>query len=513
VTLRQSPKVLFTTLPGICNDTTARQIKEAKETGGVSGTFAYFGTGVSATGLVTPKLMLPNTYPLKYIYTTALGCSDSATQNLTVWPSPVAKWNVVAPTCEKNQLLFTDSSVANFSKITNWFWNFGDGTTSTKTNGSVFTKQYASANNYTASLRVVTDSGCRSSYNSQTVNVHALPVLKFGLPSICLPDGRGLFTDSSTIADQSEALFGYQWNFGDPNDATSSLLKNPVHKYSAMGPYTVQLKITSKDGCVDSLQQSLTTIYPQPKANFTIQPNEVCMGDTIHFVDVSAGYTGSIQSRSWDLAQGNTSALQNPYRQFSDSGTFNISLYIVDAKGCLSDTAVKPVIIDPYPHLTMPGKQVVLEGGSVQLKPIWYAKKPVYNWAPALYLDSSSIAYPVSSPLQDITYQLTLTGKGNCSVSGTVFVKVLLGPVVPNVFSPNGDGINDTWVIQYLDSYPGCEIEIFSRSGQSVFKSVGYTTPWDGMFNGKPLPIGTYYYLINPKNGRALMSGSVTIIK
>ena len=513
VTLRQSPKVSFTTLPGICNDTTPRQIKEAKETGGVPGAFVYYGTGVSATGVSTPQSVAAGTYPVKYVYTTALGCSDSATQNLTVWPSPVAKWNVTLPTCEKNQLLFSDSSIAGYSSISNRFWSFGDGTTAVKTTANSFTKQYSAANNFTASLRVVTDSGCRSSYNIQILNVHPLPVVKFGMPSICLPDGRGIFTDSSTIADQSEALFSYQWNFGDPNDATGSLLKNAVHKYAAVGPYNVQLKISSKDGCVDSLQQSITTIYPQPKADFTIQQNEVCMGDTIRFFDASFGYTGAIQSRFWNLAKGNTSIVQNPLKQFADSGTYQISLYITDTKGCISDTAVKPVVIDPYPHLTMPGDQVVLENGSIQLKPLWYVKNPVFNWVPALYLDSASIANPVSSPLQDITYQLNLTGKGNCSVSGTVFIKVLLGPVVPNIFSPNGDGINDTWVIQYLESYPGCEIEVFNRGGQLVYKSIGYSTPWDGTYHGKPLPIGTYYYLINPKNGRALMSGSVTIIK
>ena len=513
ITLRQSPKVSFTTLPGICNDTIARQIKEVKETGDVQGTFAYFGTGVSLSGMITPKSVSANSYPVKYVYTTSLGCSDSATQNLTVWPSPVAKWGISNPACEKNLILFTDSSVANFSNIVNWFWDFGDNSTVVKTNGSSFTKQYTTANIYAASLRVVTDSGCRSNYNTQSINIHLQPKIKFGLPSICLPDGRGLFTDSSSINDNSENLFSYVWNFGDPNDATQSLLKNPTHKYAAKGPYPVQLKITSKDGCVDSVQQLLTTIFPQPKAGFSILQNEVCMADTIRFYDASNGYTGSIQSWNWDLAQGKVSILQNPIRNFNDSGTFNISLFITDAKGCVSDTAFKPVIVDPYPHLTMPNSQIVLEGGSLQLKPVFFVTNPVFSWTPGLYLDSSSIAYPISSPLQDITYRLSLTGKGNCMVAGTVFVKVLLGPVVPNVFSPNGDGINDNWVIQYLDSYPGCEVEVFSRSGQTVFKSIGYSTPWNGTLNGQPLPIATYYYFINPKNGRSIIGGSVTIIK
>lgn len=513
ITLHQSPKVVFTTLPGICNDTTARQIKEATETGGVPGTFVYYGTGVNGTGLFTPALVTANSYPVKYVYTTSIGCSDSATQNVTVWPSPVAKWGVSLPVCEKNTITFTDSSIVNFGKITNWYWNFGDSVIAVKTNASPFTKQYASANLYTASLRVMTDSGCRSIYNIQAINVHNLPVLKFGLPAICLPDGKGQFTDSTTIGDKSENLFRYVWNFGDANDVTSSVLKNPVHKYSALGPYTVQLKITSKDGCTDSLQQQLTTIYPQPKADFSIQSAEVCMADTIHFYDVSSGYTGSVQSWNWNLAEGNASITQNPYRQFTDSGTFNISLFIYDAKGCVSDTAVKSIIVNPYPHLSLQNKLFILQGGSAQLKPVFYATNPTFSWTPNLYLDSASIAYPLTTPLDDITYKLTLTGKGNCAVTGTVFIKVLLGPVVPNAFSPNGDGINDTWVIKYLDSYPNCIVEVFGRSGQIVFRSVGYTTPWDGTINGKPLPIGTYYYVINPLNGRALIGGSVTIIK
>ena len=86
-------------------------------------------------------------------------------------------------------------------------------------------------------------------------------------------------------------------------------------------------------------------------------------------------------------------------------------------------------------------------------------------------------------------------------------------PEIPNAFSPNGDGINDSWRINYLESYPGAVIEVFNRYGQIVYHSIGYDTYWDGTYNGKTLPIGTYYYIINPKNGRNIISGSVTIIK
>ncbi|MDE3237303.1 MAG: gliding motility-associated C-terminal domain-containing protein, partial [Bacteroidota bacterium] len=70
-----------------------------------------------------------------------------------------------------------------------------------------------------------------------------------------------------------------------------------------------------------------------------------------------------------------------------------------------------------------------------------------------------------------------------------------------------------TWKIRYLESYPGATIDVYDRYGQQVFHSVGYSTEWDGTLNGKPLPVATYYYIINPKNGRPTFSGSVTIIK
>ena len=71
----------------------------------------------------------------------------------------------------------------------------------------------------------------------------------------------------------------------------------------------------------------------------------------------------------------------------------------------------------------------------------------------------------------------------------------------------------DVLRIKYLESYPGAEIDVFNRYGQIVFHSVGYEIDWDGTYQGRALPVGTYYYIINPKNGRQIISGSVTIIK
>jgi gliding motility-associated-like protein len=111
------------------------------------------------------------------------------------------------------------------------------------------------------------------------------------------------------------------------------------------------------------------------------------------------------------------------------------------------------------------------------------------------------------------SYYVSLT-YGYCESDRTevkVFLSALTGDIV-NTFTPNGDGVNDYWVIKGLDTYPDATVKIFNRYGSSVFESVGYAKPFDGNRNGKPLPAGVYYYIINLKRGDVL-SGNVTIIR
>jgi gliding motility-associated-like protein len=110
-------------------------------------------------------------------------------------------------------------------------------------------------------------------------------------------------------------------------------------------------------------------------------------------------------------------------------------------------------------------------------------------------------------------YTIKATSSEGCIARDQVYVKVLKNVKVPNAFTPNGDNINDTWQIKYLESYPGCEVDVFNRYGQRVYHSTGYSSPWNGTINGQPLPAATYYYIINPKNGRVPVKGSVTIIR
>ena len=85
--------------------------------------------------------------------------------------------------------------------------------------------------------------------------------------------------------------------------------------------------------------------------------------------------------------------------------------------------------------------------------------------------------------------------------------------IIPNTFTPNGDGINDTWEIKALQNYPNCTVAIYSRWGEKLYSSIGYPIPWDGTYKGASLPVGTYYYIIDLKNGVGAYSGWVAIVK
>jgi gliding motility-associated-like protein len=87
--------------------------------------------------------------------------------------------------------------------------------------------------------------------------------------------------------------------------------------------------------------------------------------------------------------------------------------------------------------------------------------------------------------------------------------------IIPNIFSPNGDGINDRFEIENIGKYKDATVDIFNRYGQRLMRYVGgYNTPWDGRVNGKDVPVGTYFYVIIPNAGkRKVISGSISIVR
>lgn len=517
ITINAAPRVRFTAIPDTCLNIAPFQIVQASEIGGVPGSFVFTGPGVSSTGIFDPSLVGPGTYTIKYVYTSNMGCMDSAQRQIRILAPPVANFGFSIPTCETKNVRFTDSCSAPVGTITTWTWDFADGTPLVVRNTNTqFTHVFANAGTYPVKLIVTTDDGCNSIVKIKDVLVNPQPLASFTFTdTACLPNAQIAFNNTSSIADGTENTFRYLWDFGDPgsglNNASTAL--NPTHIYTAVGPYAVKLRVTSGAGCVDDTLIQLNTIHPQPKADMRFSKPSVCLGDNVQFIDQSDPKDGSATEWYWDFGDNGNATNQSPFHTYADIGTYPIQLYMVNSFGCNSDTITESFSVYPYPVVNAGPDQLVLEGENTILQATATGDDMVYVWTESTYLNNSSILRPTCTPVNDITYTLTVTGRGGCPVADQVKVVVLKTPRIPNTFSPNNDGINDLWDIQYLKTYPTARVQVFTRTGQLVFESRGYREPWNGTKNGKPLPMDTYYYIIEPESGRAPVTGFVTIIR
>ena len=135
-----------------------------------------------------------------------------------------------------------------------------------------------------------------------------------------------------------------------------------------------------------------------------------------------------------------------------------------------------------------------------------------YSWVtPTGVLTGQEMSYEI---YEDTRFYVTATGV-QCSDTASVLIKAIDAFNIPNGFSPNGDGKNDTWNIKGLTA-DDIEISIYNRWGGLVYESYyAYDNPWDGVSqSGKKLPIATYYYVITSGSDNTLeLTGSVTILR
>ncbi len=518
ITVNAAPRVQFSPIPNICYDAAPYQITQATETGGVPGTGIFSGPGVSPGGLFNPATAGPGTHTIKFVYTSSAGCEDSLTQTIKVWEPATADFTVSAPACERQAVTFTDNSASTEGTLAEWRWNFGDGSpVQIQSSGAPVNHSFAGYGNYNVTLNVVTSNGCVSAQKVIPVDVKPLARPNFTFPAVgCLPDANVAFTNTSTIPDGTQASFTYLWNFGDPGSGgnNTSTAMNPSHTYNAVGPFNVNLQVTSGAGCIHDTTIVLNSIHPQPLASISSDRIDVCIGGSISFSSVNNPMDGTTTAWNWDLADGSVRTTPSFTHTYAVVGVYDVTHYITNSFNCRSNIATLTVSVNPYPPVNAGPDKFMLEGGQVMLTPAFNVSYPVtYLWTPSQYLDNATVATPIARPPDDMYFTLLVTSDKGCSASDEVFVKVLKKPDIPNIFSPNGDGIHDRWEIKYLDSYPGCTVEIVNRYGQLVFRSVGYATPWDGKVNGKDAPIGTYYYVVDPKNGRKPITGYVDIIR
>ena len=136
-----------------------------------------------------------------------------------------------------------------------------------------------------------------------------------------------------------------------------------------------------------------------------------------------------------------------------------------------------------------------------------------YRWTPSESLNNDTLASPVATPEDNTTYTLTITTPEGCSSSASVEIIVQKVLLIPNTFTPNGDGVNDTWIVTNLERFPNSTLRIFDRWGQVLLEATDYDQSWQGRFQGKDLPEDTYFYFIDKGNGDPPRRGSLTIIR
>ncbi len=137
-----------------------------------------------------------------------------------------------------------------------------------------------------------------------------------------------------------------------------------------------------------------------------------------------------------------------------------------------------------------------------------------YEWTPRTGLSNPDAPGPLATPLVTTTYKVTVTSEAGCVASEEVTITVIPRVIIANSFSPNRDGINETWALPNIENFPQATVEIYNRFGSLIFKSTdGYKTPWDGTYKGNALPLATYYYVIRLQPGEKPLTGHITLIR
>lgn len=186
---------------------------------------------------------------------------------------------------------------------------------------------------------------------------------------------------------------------------------------------------------------------------------------------------------------------------------------LIASNGICSDTDTVNVVIYPAVIVDAGVNVSVLSSTITQLNG---TGNGTYVWAPATGLSNTTIANPTATLTVTTTYTLTVTDTSGCIGWDTVRITIIQVVVPNDGLSPNGDGINDIWEIPSIEFFPGALVEVYNRWGERLFSTTDYkNNKWDAKYNGKDLPVGTYYYVINLNSDlhKEPITGPITILR
>ncbi|MEI6436135.1 MAG: PKD domain-containing protein, partial [Bacteroidota bacterium] len=365
--------------------------------------------------------------------------------------------------------------------ITQWIWNFGDGTSDVTVNFPAnpnVSHLYNGLGPYTVKLTVESSLGCRN-VKIQIINPEPSPLAIFNHSEPCLSQAVQ-FTDLSS-PNGGGIISSWEWNFGDPASLANntSLLQNPAHIFSALGNYQVKLTVTNSNGCKKDTTIGVT-IKPLPGGDFSWQTS--CVNQPVQFtVNPILTNIPVLTAHHWDFGDGQTSDDLNPVHLYLNTGNFTVILTITDTSGCSSHIS-HVLNIEPQPTAFFSNPGTTCSNDSVaftNLSTTTYGYIEKWEWDFGDGSPHEIVLFP-NNPnvkkryLLEGTYlvSLTVTNSHGCYHTYSHDVTVIPTPVANFHYAdtcaktlvhftdasfPNGAGNNVSWTWDFGDPTSGID--------------------------------------------------------
>ncbi|MFD2286813.1 PKD domain-containing protein [Pedobacter petrophilus] len=467
------------------------------------------------------------TFSVKLTTTSDVGCTTtSAIENITVNALPVADFLLPAVCFDDRVATFINQSrnVDNTANGLSYEWSFGDNSSSTNRAVSINgDHSYSTPGGYFVTLKIKNQDGCEvATTKSFTLNGQ-VKTADFAIQNqgmLCNGSDVIINNLSTAFSGQITKIEVYKNAVNEPTNKIT--IEHPtaddiILNYNGLDisvDNEVKIKLIAYSGivCFKEVSKIITLKAAPILSADAIAP--VCENDgnvNINQFHETSGIAGDGGVYSSDGNWLSTTGTFNP--KLAGAGSHNITYTFVANNGC-SSSITSSIIVNESPNANAESTVFMLAGGEIKLPAVANGENLTYQWSPALALNNDKILNPMASPDEDTEYTLTVSANpSGCEAITKVLVKVLQVLIPPNSFTPNGDNVNDVWNIKYIESYPKATVTVFNRNGNKVFSSNGYQNPFDGNFQNEPLPVGVYYYIINPGNERKTITGPLTIIR
>jgi len=468
------------------------------------------------SGTITETLVNTGALPVAVIYFITPftnGCEGTTFRYVVGLNPPVAvpTANSNSPVCVGTTLNLQTAPVLNAA----YAWTGPNGFKSALQNPNINNVTAANAGTYTL---VVTVNGCTSVSATTTAVIDAPPVANAGPDqTVCIADPAitlaGSITGGTTTGIWTTAGTG---TFTPSANALNAQYIPSLADETA-GGVVLTLSSTSNDNCTIATSKMTIKFSASPAVN--AGPDQaLCSQVTAVKLNGSLTVNGTIQWTSTGTGTFGATATQldatyNPSAADEASGSVTLVIHLIGAGVCNFPTDSMTVKFIPPPTVNAGGTRDVLQGSTITLNPVVSDNNLHYLWSPDVDINNDTLKNPTITGTVNRTYTLTVTDERGCVAQDTARIIVSPPIVIDNTFTPNGDGTNDLWNIKGIAIYTTATVDIFNRWGQKVFHSLGYPKEWDGTYDGKALPTGVYYYIINTNFKGQVLSGWVALVR